>query len=459
MDRDLEPILAGVAPAPDEAPRAGRRGRRWPVLPCLGLTLAGVGLVAVANSEKRPSAEQRLDDIRDFVAGAHGAEFIVSMEERDDDPFHGERYSDGIRVIRAEGDLVLPARAHWVWQEADYAEEVTVVPDGEYVRRTSIIGGEQTELRDERWVFSSDHMVEHYRGFDGRDVTFLADAQHAGPIVSQVAPDLPALLDRVERPEVVDDDTIRGFLSLDALFEIIEPDALRDLDGGVEVELTSGTGGRLDSLVWTITMSASPGSLPATGSDESEPFTNFRLKADVRFSWDSGADVTAPPLSQVEPTPYIDEDALAAVDYVALSVPRELPSGLKLTYAFVMDESQRTAPDTCPGVSLSFEDPTGDGPHRELALSFAPVACAPDLGEEAPELRLEPYEAGPYQGRIHRPDDPGTEFLAVELTVGDVRIGVSSTLPEEEVTGALSDLVPFDLESTPVHRSLPAPSS
>jgi hypothetical protein len=431
------------------------------VLLSVGLTLAAAAaVVAVGNSEKTPSAEQRLDSIRDFVAEAHGAEFIVSMEERDDDPFHGERYSDGIRVIRAEGELVLPGRAHWVWQEAGHAEEVSVVPDGEYVRRTSIIGGEQTELQDERWVFSSDHMVEHYRGFDGQDVTFLADAQHAGPIVSQVAPDLPALLDRVERPEIVDDDTVRGFLSLASLFEVIEPAALRDLDGGVEIELTSGTGGRLDSLVWTISMSAFPGSLLATGSDESAPFTNFRLKADVRFSWDAGVAVAAPPLSTVEPTPYIDEDALATVDYVAMSVPRELPSGLRLTYAFVMDGPQLAEPDTCPGASLSFEDPTGDGPHRELTLNFSPAACATDLGADSPTaLRVEPYEAGPYQGRIHRPDDPATDFLSVELTVGDVRIGVSSTLPEEEVTAALSDLVPFDLDSTPIHRSLPAPSS
>ena len=184
--------------------------------------------------------------------------------------------------------------------------------------------------------------------------------------------------------------------------------------------MTVRTGGRVDAL-----------DIEATGPDA-------QLEVSYRFRrWNREADITAPAKSQIDPTPFIEEEDVAGFGEAALFQPAAIPRGWILDSADVVDGS--LTPEGCDQVLLSFVDPA-DPDVGFLELYEFPMSCS--LGRVP---GAEPFTAGPYQGWIHTEGGLAT----VELTVGDTIVQVSSDLDVEQLVRLLGELVPLDLAHPP----------
>ena len=233
--------------------------------------------------------------------------------------------------------------------------------------------------------------------------------------------DIPRIVEAAHRPLVerrYDDATVlRCELRIDDAF----------IRGGDQVdeatvELTVREDGQLERLL--LRFSGDPG--------------NGRL--DYHLSdWGEPVQIEAPPEAEIDPTPEIDEEAVANFKDAPLLQPRAIPEGWEQTYATVL-EADETEED-CRQVEVDYEDPD-DPEDGYLYIYELPRACA-DLD---PPRRSRPFRAGPNSGWIDEDDEDG---VRAQLVVGATVLQVDTDLDPAVLATVLSQLVPLDLNKPP----------
>jgi hypothetical protein len=449
-----------VSPGRDDIPESAppRRNIPWRRLAAGGAGLVVVvGLVGVAVHRPAPTAADRVAAVRDFIEDARHGHFAMSVLE--DVPSRDEMFNR----FEVDGDLSVPGRLRWNRTWGNARDETVISPDGVYERGgVDISTGDALDGSPRRWTFTSTAKAEAR----ARDRYTPATYQTAAPLVSWLSPsDLSRMLGRLREPEWAGPGRakVNAQLSLTDLLPGQDGDIaeiLDDIEGGVTVELTAGPEGRLDRLLWKVTMTARPGSALADGTSSYGPFEDYGLTADVRFTrWGDAVDIAAPARERIDPTPSLDEDSLTGVDFVTLLVPRKLPAGFELasgSVAFddVIEILDGVRQPDCSTATLSWEHRSA--PKGPFDIVYVPATCVP--GVFPVQSPGEPFQVGPYPGTITRPVDD-YPFTGFELTVGDTRLNVISGLSEAETVAALSELVPLDLAAHPIQRNLPGTAS
>lgn len=171
--------------------------------------------------------------------------------------------------------------------------------------------------------------------------------------------------------------------------------------------------------------------------------------ADVRFSrWSEPVKLAAPSPDQIDPTPGIEEEALAAFKATPLVQPVAIPAGWVLDSALVVDAGEEDG--ACPEVEIFYTDP--ENPDGEfLDLYQSPASCA-DLSV-APGSST--FRAGTATGTL-APDE-GDGILVGVIVVGSTAVAFETDLDQATLSAVLGDLRPLDLAVTP--GALPPTSS
>jgi hypothetical protein len=424
-----------VEDGPD-APRLPLRfGRALAWMACGGVLVAAVaGFVAFSGGGRQQSPEDALRDIRRFVTAATSAHFAGTVVEHRESDGETEEFRSEL-----EGDLAPGAgELRWRLDEDGWIREGLVAGSHFYQRG---FPGEPGAAAGTQWAYYSANVARGQRVVGYSEPTFLRDAGAVAPFVSWLTPgELGGVIDLLQQPLRVDDDTIRASLGLaEILGDFTGGAGLRDIQGGLDIELTSGPDGRLEHLRWVIELRPRNGSDLGRDDRPYGPFEDYRLEADVRFSkWQEPAGIQAPPPALVDATPLMDEEALSEVDFVDIVAPRSLPDGFYLYLAGVVTPDGAEATGGCPAVHLGWGDirtgpvygPEGTTPPPSLDFELTPAGCGAEPEEDA---------------------------RVVEL--GGTRLVVRSALPDEFVDAAVSDLVPFSLAAQNVFRQEPPAAS
>jgi hypothetical protein len=108
----------------------------------------------------------------------------------------------------------------------------------------------------------------------------------------------------------------------------------------------------------------------------SSPGVDFELNVTYSdYGLVTASDVAAPDESQVDPTPWVDEEALVAFRDTELIMPSAPPAGLVLVGAHILDAG--FTPEGCPQMELAYDSPPDRPPgDRYLTLYVLPKDCA-----------------------------------------------------------------------------------
>jgi hypothetical protein len=227
--------------------------------------------------------------------------------------------------------------------------------------------------------------------------------------------------------------TIRGRAPVSAL--VTAP-----LGGQADVELTVDSRGRPERLHWQMEV-ASAGTV--------------RVNGDVAYKeWTARtADIAVP--EEVDNTPEVDEDEVAAFQRGPVLAPTKLPVGYELSNVFVQDGDGVS----CPRAELDYFQPDRHFARfilrvpaikaPRLSIEMSPRSCRPEpLPDGAP------FVAGAIQGTVAQaPTLPGDEpFRFFTADAGTFRIRVETNLTQDEVLAAIGSLAPIDLATQPVHQ-------
>jgi hypothetical protein len=227
--------------------------------------------------------------------------------------------------------------------------------------------------------------------------------------------------------------TIRGRVPVSAL--VAAP-----LGGQADVELTVDSRSRPERMRWQMEV-ASAGTV--------------RVNGDVAYKeWTARkADIAVP--EEIDNTPDVDEDEVAAFQSGPVLAPTKLPVGYELSNLFLADG----AGVNCPRAELDYFQ--ADRYFARFTLRV-PAVKAPRLSIEMQprSCRAEPlpdgtpFTAGPIQGTVAQaPTLPGDEpFRFFTADAGTFRIRVETNLTQDEVLAAIGSLAPIDLATQPVHQ-------
>jgi hypothetical protein len=410
--------LAGDGRRSPLARLADMAGRRlWVLVACVVLMLAGgAALLALRGGDDSPT--EVLETVQRSVAGHDTVRFDlrgrVESEEEE-----GESY---VTRLRAKGEAVFPDRFRLVDGIEEYFTEVIGVGDTFYLRAAE----EEDELGKEKWArfdLSEEKAREGVTrlpggpavGFDEFDPEALAFEQFGQP------PDIPRIVKAAHHPVVErryeDATVLRGELRIDDAF-VHGGDQLDE----ATVELTVTEDGQLERLL--LRFSGDPG--------------NGRL--DYHLSgWGEAVRVEPPPSHEIDPTPEIDEEAVANFKDTPLVQPRAIPEGWEQTFATVLEEDETE--EECRQVEVDYEDPE-DPDSGYLYMYELPGSCA-DL---EPPRRSRPFRAGPNSGWI---DDDEEEAVSAQLVVGTTVLQIETDLDPDVLAAVLSQLVPLDVAKPP----------
>ncbi len=187
-----------------------------------------------------------------------------------------------------------------------------------------------------------------------------------------------------------------------------------------------------------ITDAGRPTRLLASYRDEDEADTTA-----VDFDhWNGTVSIEEPAGADVDPTPFIDEEDVAAYDDAALFQPRVIPEGWVLDSANVLADFSFEGDEVggCDTVSITFFDPEDEEGSGYLSLYLAPASCASERPGSADD-----FVAGPNAGWIELEEG----FATGVLTVGSTVVQFDSGLSDVDLTTILADLVPLDLANPP----------
>ena len=163
------------------------------------------------------------------------------------------------------------------------------------------------------------------------------------------------------------------------------------------------------------------------------------IDATYTFSaWGAPVAIDAPAQGEIDPTPFVDEEALADFDDAALFQPVGIPEGWVFDGAGIAP-AEDTA-EGCDQASIDYADP--DDPEAGYLYLFEfPVECA----EPFEGVGVKPFRAGSYTGGVES-DEEGT---FAQITVGKTVIQADTDLSPEDLAVVLGALRPFDLDVTP----------
>lgn len=457
---------SAMALALEQPPR--RRRRTLSVVVALA-TVVPIVAVAVLLGSAQPSAEDQLAAIRSFVSEADTAHFLAAISWEDAGGGDGSLGSSFSSRSRAEGDLVLPDQGHWILDSGDFATEVIATGDAAYLR----FAQRRSELATERFAYHPSSGMGPLGGatmagpMDGMDGGLVAGFAQGGPGLSWMGPGgLEQVLSALRSPERVSPSVIRATLPIGDLLPKDLPPGLPfgnfpRPEGTATIELGSDKAGRLERMVWRVEVEPMAfeggegiGGFPGMGPT--------RETTDVTFSrWGERVDLAVPPSAEVDTTPSIDEEDLAAFAAFKLLAPRSLPKDFELVAAQVQGaEAEMEMPELPAG--MSFPDLSHCATSATLSwakFSEALMPFDPKTGEMAPSLTLylSPADCreGPFglgQAIVSDLETGfGSGFHTAARTVEGVFLEASGNLPEEELTRVLADLVPFDLGTQAIH--------
>lgn len=216
-------------------------------------------------------------------------------------------------------------------------------------------------------------------------------------------------------------------LDIRALLRSVRDPVVLHRDGGVTtittdlepttVEVAVHRGGRVRSVVLR------------NAGDTEETTTTLRYR-----DWDADVSVAAPLASELDTTPGIDEEAVAAWRATALVMPKTLPRGWSLTYADLLPAAETA--EGCNQFELRYEA-AGEAPGY-LNLYQFPQSCAqPPAGPD-----VIPFRAGKYEGVGLQTPDNGS---LAQITVGSSAVQADTDLSLDELSTILDEFVPLRL--------------
>ena len=471
--------LDGVTP-----PAKGRRGRvvLWCTL--VSVIVAAIAVIALRDPARTP--DEDLARVRAFVASSATGRFeATTRSEYGAGP--DEPGSRSIDVTQTEGSFAIPGRLHSVDDDGEFVFETIQLGAGMYFRTAE----KRSELRDEPWIYSPTTVADLASGAGALDPVLAgidaASLTSASSVLGAFgAPfDLPELLGRLDDVRRVSPGaleattTVRELLPADmvasiekemaelrAEFEAEEGDEdFSDfetdfLDGVVTIRLTHASDGRLDELV----ISADTGQ----GEDRSLDRSALQFSA-----WGEPVTIDAPSAADVDLTPGIDEDDLAAFAAFPAGAPAAPPAGTVLHNATVTEKDAEI--EECNSLHLSYGPPSSSetessyderSPFLEVTSTEASCESADRLmlgyyGDDVGEP--EALRIGPFDAELRRSqqrdfgDGPDQAIIHVRFTTGGAVVDAHSNLPEDQVLAAMATHGPLDLASQPVDRSAPPP--
>jgi len=381
------------------------------------LLASATAVVVRSVVDRRPSPESLLRRVERYTQDHRSARFTgqTEVENRVSDDQGGrvpeEQFSTFTARSTVEGVVAFPDRARFTVRSDGSSSEFLRFGDRAFGRFA--LGEEQ--LSTKKWVaFGPEEESEI--GPPDAGVTGLDDPTS-----------LPHLIGDAPEPQIVGRDgrgrVVRARVDVadgDERFEELE-----SLTG--TLELTARDDGRLDRMVVDVRGEADDG-------------ITFDARVDFRFSgWGQAVDIAEPGEADIDATPSVDEERIAAYEDAPLLQPAGIPAGWVLDFADVVP-AEDTA-EECAQVELAYVDPD-DEEGGYLHLYELPVTCA-DL---QPPPGARPFRAGPNQGWLT--EDP-EEGVQAQLTVGRTVLQADTDLAPAELARVLAQLVPLDFAVTP----------
>ena len=349
----------------------------------LGVAIVALYAAATAVAVDRgrpPGAGELLARAQDFVRDARTVEVTGAGKLEGAGAATGDYYS--------HGEVVFPDRYHLVTSVLDTWFEELVVGHRAWVR--TAVG--RAELDDEQWV--------PLAGGDPGIVGPAAGFANIGPTAVR------AFVLDAHDPEVASRSDGHAVLAVDSQ--------------GERLRLTMATGGRVERIGFGTTLNGA----------------GFR--GELRLArWDARQRIEPPPDADVDPTPGIDEEDVAAYRDAPLFQPRGIPDGWALDTATVVPADESV--EDCDQVELDYLDPDDDE-NGYLTIYEMP----PDCPDHTP-IGGTPFTAGPHAGSYVEEDGE----LQAEIVIGGTLVQVQTDLPPSDLAIVLADLLPLDLGVTP----------
>jgi hypothetical protein len=374
--------------------------------------LVGGLVVVVARAESPPTAPEALAMAKRFVEEADSVEYRGEARAEYSDPEFPE--DDSTERSSFEEAAVFPDRSHSLLEYEDAANETILIDGVSYDR----VADSRQALDDELWI-------RYDLGGDQVDEQFVVSGVLVSPSV------LPDLIEAADGARLLsqsgDRSVLRTHVDTDALEGIYYP--------RVRLDLVVEDDGRITEM-------------RLLASDEYET-----RQAVVEIErWNGDVEIDAPDDADIDTTPSIDEEDVAAFDDAPLFQPRVLPTDFALAAAFVVTEGEFGAEGeqvACDQVNLYFSDPNAfdDIDDEELPTSTYldvyefPTSCS----DERPDAAAD-FVAGSYSGWIE--DDDG--YRHGQISVGDTVVEFNTDLDVATLMATFADLVPLDFATLPV---------
>lgn len=487
MELEAVPVDEWDAPA-DPPPPKKRKGPKVALYGALAAVVVG-GVALVASRGTTESPEEELAALQSFVGDAGSAHFEGSHRS-EMGPGDDEVGSTSVDITKLEGDLKLPESGRYLVEDGYSATEYIVVDDRVWERSAD----ERSGLDGEQWVSYDEPDVED----DGAAAPQPAVAAASGAFDVIGAPvglkDLLSRMRQVDRPEP-------GTLeAVTTVGDLLSPEEKRQIEqaeerwkeqieeieaeaaaGGDEAEAADAqleaydsfagfeeilddkvtvtlrhTDGRLDRL--TIVHESSFGFSPpgAEGDDEEETSVDT---VDVRFTrWGEAVDVAAPDAADVDATPNLDAEDLAAFRSFTPLMLGQPPAGMHVDGGSVVEDDPEV--EQCESVELSYSAPfPEDGDHTPSAYLETPSVSISQYASSCkwPYVDAEmledarPVTVGGLPAQVVEEKDPygpgsGTSRYVV-FTRDGVLIEIRSTLPEADMLAVAGTMVPMDVDA------------
>ena len=150
------------------------------------------------------------------------------------------------------------------------------------------------------------------------------------------------------------------------------------------------------------------------------------------IGWGAPVELEAPDDDDLDPTPFVDEAALADFDEAPVLVLGEVPTGWVLDAGYTVSAEET---DGCEEVQLDYIDPVSESGY--LFVTVLAADCA-DTGPPAGAIR---FDAAGGEGWVLEEGDGYTRGAVV---VGDTAVVVDTDLPAASVQRLLESLRPYD---------------
>jgi len=415
------------------------RGRQaWQMRACGALVtavfLAGIVGLTIVSPGRSWTPAQQLARVRQFVQDARTAHFTGTSTWQAG-TISGQVGHRIEHSTRAEGVLALPNGSHWTEDMGDSATETIVLPDAMFVRdadSTASLAGEQWKQypREQRKSAAPSPV-----GSGSPEPGVISEV--GGVFSAFGAPlEFSGMFDRIKDLRRVSPQVIVGTLDVASLPDFPDGEPVPT----VTVEVESDTVGRLLRILTTAT-----GTMTAEAPDTANSGDEkFMARSETRFThWGVPVDVSAPSAGNVDKTPDVDEEGLAAFSAAPILVPGALPTAYQLTDGSVSEPGDA---GDCPEADLTYGDPSQSPADPAAVSSDINVTITPANCDQSAIDGGDPITVAGHPGHIARAKNSDEEpSVTVEIVIGATRMSVDSDLPEAELIAALRTIVPFDL--------------